>query len=145
MFAFCSKVSFQLALRRPNCFDEIDQFEEGVEFSIRTSLLPHDWIPLKFFFNDRFLPTPTPSMQRRGYLVPTVFITEESEEDIIINVCNISTDNISLQFRWLQTSTLLVNAPIDIWLLDNIKISVIDSVQENLTLLEENFDGNTLE
>ncbi len=137
-------MSFQLVLRRLTCFDEIDQFEEGVEFSIRTSLLPHDWIPLKFFFNDRFLPTPTPSMQRRGYLVPTVFITEESEEDIIINVCNISTDNISLQFRWLQTSTLLANAPIDIWLLDNIKISVIDSVQENLTLLEENFDGNTL-
>ena len=137
-------MSFQLALRRPNCFDRIDHFEEGVEFSVRTSLLPHDWIPLNFFYT-RFLQTPTPSMHRRGYLVPTVFITEESEEDITINVCNISTDDISLQFRWLQTSTLLIDIPRDIWLLDNIKISIIDSVQGNKTLLEENFDGIQLE
>ena len=65
---------------------------------------------------------------------------------ISLELCNFEDDFETIQFRWLQTSRFrgdLVH-PKDVWSLDNVNISFIDSRGEETILLEDSFNSDQL-
>ena len=65
-------------------------------------------------------------------------------EDIIVDICNFNISD-SIQFRWLQTGTITNNDILrDVWILDNLEISINTSDHGNVQLFKETFDGEKL-
>ena len=148
-----SQISFQIILNKAGgCYDAIDNFDEGVELSVRLLSTPEEWIPVAFIFlknsgghltaidignrNTRFA--------IRGYSVERVMCIGVGRTDISINMSIISIED-AIQFRWLQTS--VVRSPIlrDVWIIDNIAVIHVLTANQSYALLCESFDSSTLE
>ena len=52
---FHSQISFQIILLKSaeECYDEIENFDEGIELSVRLLSAPDEWIPVAFIFLNR--------------------------------------------------------------------------------------------
>ena len=68
-----------------------------------------------------------------------------STKDIVVDICNFNISD-SIQFRWLQTSSIMTNNDIlrDVWILDNLEISITTYEHGNVQLFKETFDGGIL-
>ena len=154
-----SEVAFDLTLGFENC-DEIDNFHEGVELSVKRTT-NGEWLPLIFFTN--YSNTTEPFIQLsssekkfdensegdyfilRGYTVPYA-IQRENSRSYNVSICrnnnNIFQDR--LQFRWLQTSYQRSNSTSDVVMLDNIVVRAENcNFSHSVTLLEDGFDNQS--
>ena len=145
------QVSFLIIFNRMGECNSVDGFDEGVEFSVHLSSLPTEWIPIKYIYfgtdesNDIFsIGSFSDNFTIRGYFVDQCFNVTSSR--IKINICNFNTSDI-VQFRWLQTSEINtnINRSRDVWIIDEIEISVVTPDLDSVTLLNETFDSGSLE
>ena len=139
-------MSFLLVFNDSDNFNTINEFNEGVEFSLSLSSMPDEWIPLKFIY---FRNGPNSSeifigdinnFILRGYEVKDVDASNMVEVSICLCGFNISD---SVQFRWLQTSRFTKSnlIPRDLWILDDIIINFVTEELEEINLLKESFDS----
>ena len=129
----------------------IDSVNEGVEFSVRLSSMPNEWIPLKYIYyskdnrNSKFT-----NYYIRGYVVKTTVLKrrdQSSTKSISVSICDLNVTD-SIQFRWLQTSQSNVSSSRrgslrgsrrDIWVINNVTITF-----NGTTLLQDNFSSSVL-
>ncbi len=129
----------------------MNAFDEGVEFSIRVSSEPGEWIPLKFIrIIDKDHNVPEISIGDknnfwlRGYPVDNQVVISDVSS-IRTNICCFNSTD-SIQFRWLQTSEFrkdyVSDSARDTWSIDNIAIDLV-SDKFQLSLLNESFDNDS--
>ena len=146
--SFIREVSFKIIFNDTGDCNTINEFNEGIEFSIHLSSMPNEWIPINFiYFKDglnssEIVIGDLNNFYLRGYAIPRIRIYENHRMSVVSKICNVADDD-SIQFRWLQTSQIRIdnNKAIDVWILDDIKIDVI-SEDGNLSLINESFDCN---
>ena len=138
-------VSFMIVfIRTGDDCNSVDEFNEGVEFSARLLSKPNEWIPLKYIYYRGDEDTRTDEIHMdesniRGYMVEQTRLSEDnSSTNATIDICNFNVSDF-IQFRWLQTSSVDSGLQ-DVWILDNIKISIATSEHGNITILSETFD-----
>ena len=127
-------------------FNTINEFNEGVEFSLRLSSMPDEWIPLKFIYfrngvnSSEIFIGDINNFILRGYEVKNV--DADSIVEITICLCGFNITD-SVQFRWLQTSRFIKSdfIPRDLWILDDIIINFVIEELEEINLLKESFDS----
>lgn len=147
-------MSFQLIFLTNSCTNSINEFNEGVEFSIRLNTIG-DWIPLDLVYrrisknpNDEIYIGERDNLTLRGYQVDVEQIMKNATS-VNISVCNFPTSLEFVQFRWLQTTRLKgknVNRDSrDVWSLDDVHIWYEDEEGEGTVLLDDTFDGMQLE
>jgi len=155
---FYSQISFQIVLDLNNAqcgqgsYDPIDNFDEGVELSIRLLSAPDEWIPVAFIFlankkgtqSSTEIGSPNRMFAIRGYFVEHVRCVGVGRTNISIKIGNISTTD-AIQFRWLQTSVVYKSILRDVWIIDNIAIIHVASADESQPLLCDSFESSTLE
>ena len=126
-----------------NC-NTINKYDEGVEFSARLLSMPEEWIPITYVYRSYAINI-SDGGDIRGYKVNKVRPGgNNSTEDIMVDICNFNISD-SIQFRWLQTSTINDNDILrDVWILDNLEISINTSDHGNVQLFKETFDGEIL-
>ena len=151
---FHSQISFQIILRRAGaCYDPIDNFDEGVELSVRLLSVPEEWIPVAFIFlkNNNGTQTeieigrPNKGFTIRGYSVERLMGIDDGRTNVSLKMSIISAQY-AIQFRWLQTSRVGNSVLRDVWIIDNIAvIHVLSAANDASALLCETFDSTTLE
>jgi len=119
----------------------VDQFSEGVEFSLRLLSHPEEWTPISFIYHENtILPSitdiggPGEHFRLRGYKV---------EQKINLQICNFSLSD-SIQFRWLQTTVHRPGEIADVWYMDNVSILLMEPSSKSI-LLEDDFNEDYLE
>ena len=137
-------------------FDDIDNFEEGVELAVKR-VEDNQWIPLKFFTN-----TSKEQLQRinvghynnvsdtlslRGYDVSVSNVPNEISE-VHECICYPPSSVNQVQFRWLQTTEHRANSsgisvPRDTWYIDNVEILTTNG-SCNQTLFNNSFSSQDL-
>ena len=110
--------------------------------------MPEEWIPITYVFRRYNRSNAINILDGggiRGYEVNEVHRdSNNSTEDITVDICNFNISD-SIQFRWLQTSTILSDDALrDVWILDNLEISINTSEHGNVQLFKETFDGGIL-
>ena len=146
------EITFDLVLQS-SC-DDIDDFNEGVEFSYRT-LTNSDsedlWIPLRFFSTTSNITEPFIELLDkepvggmfilRGYNVPHTVQSNISNISYNVTICGINLGR-EFQFRWFHTSYQRNNAIEDVVMLDNITVRARNCNSTfSGNLLTDNFDG----
>ena len=122
-----------------NC-DEIEDFSEGVELSVRNQ---GEWIPLMFFastptMEEPFINLPKDSTKHtinlRGYTVPYEILAKNASNSISVDICRSNIFANTLQFRWLQTSYQRSKSVRDVVILEDITVRAWNC-SNNVTLL----------
>ena len=139
-------MSFLTVFENSDNFNTINEFNEGVEFSLRLSSMPDEWIPLKFIYfrngsnSSEIFIGDINNFILRGYEVK--YVDADSIVEITICLCGFNITD-SVQFRWLQTSRFTKSdfIPRDLWILDDIIINFVTETQEEINLLNESFDS----
>ena len=150
MFISHSMVSFLLDFTEHGNCQSANRFMEGIEFSIRLTSRPYEWIPLKYIYRDNNREEDDEGTIR-GYMVDEIRNrntgngNSNRQENVAIDICNFCVSD-SIQFRWLQTSDSTGNSRNfrDSWILDDIEINIVTAVNASMELLSENFDIDTL-
>ena len=116
--------------------DEIEIFDEGVEFAVKR-VEDNQWIPLKFFTNTEkersqsinvgHYDNNSNTLSLRGYSVSVSNVSNEISE-VHECICYPPSFVNQIQFRWLQTTEHRANSsgisvPRDTWYIDNVEIS----------------------
>ena len=123
-----------------NC-DEIEDFSEGVELSVRRN--QGEWIPLMFFASiptteEPFINLPKDSTKNtinlRGYTVPYKILAKNASNSISVDICRSNIFANTLQFRWLQTSYQRGKSAQDVVILEDITVRAWNC-SNNVTLL----------
>ena len=121
---------------------EIDEFSEGVEFSLRLLSEPEEWIPIRFTYNTMSnrnkeidIGAPGEDFRLRGYKVEQSMVSYGWNK-FEIQICNFSLSD-SIQFRWLQTSIFRPGGISDVWFMDNITINLVQPSSRKNLLMEE--------
>ncbi len=119
--------------------------DDMLEFSIRFSSNPSEWIPLSLTYIDQ-----ASSNCRRGYCVKetSILLTYIGSPKPYIRsniiICGFFPTD-SIQIRWLMSSHFMVESSVfqDKWSLDDIQVNLIT---ENISVLlfEDNFDSPIL-
>ena len=162
LYYYCFReVTFDLELKASMC-DEIDDFSEGVEFSMKTLSANSmgEWIPLSFISsvsnvknqsliklpNEETIRNTSGTFKLRGYDVPYM-IESQNNKTYNVSICGsvISGNNLKVQFRWLHTAyhEQIDTDITDIVTLDNIKI-VAQNCTDSVTLFKDDFDNQTI-
>lgn len=124
-------------------------FDERVEFALR---LDDDevWIPLAVIFNsDDGTLHPIENLVIRDYSVDSLNQIAVDKSILATNVsltlCDFERVPESIQFRWLQSSSYQAGVGLqDLWGLDNLKISYMQSSGGEVVLLSDSFDDEQL-
>ena len=136
----CSEVAFDLTFHFESNYDEIEDFSEGVELSVKRR--NENWIPLIFFAPRINITEPYINLSEnvdndfvnlRGYNVPYV-IQAESARNYNIFICRDKIFTGKLQFRWLQTTYQRNQSVRDVVVLENITVRA-QNCSNNVTLL----------
>ena len=146
MLVLHSNITFQLVY--PTDMDKIDQFDEGVEFSLQFGS-ERGWIPITFVIlsykrgRSDFIPIGTyntgeSSVLIRGYSSELKEISPNENAQHSVTVCDFEDSEYSVQFRWLQTCRCIQMGARDAWNLENVLITYQD--RENGTFVL--FDGS---
>ena len=120
-------MGFEIFLPDPNMCNTINEFHEGVEFSIRFG--PEaTWYPIIFTVQSRTtVPQSTiligdlDNLVLRGYAVDVREISDDGSP-YSVQICNFGEQIKSVQPRWLQTSlfTVIPMELRDVWTLDDV-------------------------
>ena len=105
-------MSFSIALKplTGEC-NRIDEFREGVEFSLQLLSKPEEWIPIRYLYYNNIddstlqsiiIGEPGHKFRLRGYNKVEQSNSSNGLNKFEIQICNFSLSD-SLQFRWLQT------------------------------------------
>ncbi len=148
-FLFYRTISFQLFFSSSQKCNTINDFDEGVEFSIRFGG-EGTWIPMVFSVNtDTTLSNNIrignhSNLEIRGY---SVEIQTGTEFNYSTTVCCF--DEQSIQLRWLQTSSFnnpdMPTEPKDTWSIDDVLVRYEPEGNVGGTiLLEDSFDVEPL-
>lgn len=150
---FYRNVSFLLLLGGGNnCSDTLNNFCEGIEFSLQMNSRG-DWIPLSFIYRNTSRLPPDDNiyigerddLTIRGYQVQVDDRGNDAmtmSVKVSVQVCDFDAAPESIQFRWLQTARISGNGkPRDVWRLDDVLISYEDVETETIILLNDSFDG----
>ena len=137
-----SNVNFSLLFFENDSCNTINEYSEGVEFSVRTE--PGEvWIPISLLIlhstdvkNDHA--DILLGEKIRGYRHTNVTLAKSKRESFLVQLCDISPPPRTLQFRWMHTSRSHGSAR-DTWSLDDVWISYDDG-EISQVLLEDNFD-----
>ena len=145
------EVSFLLHFKSTSKCNSIDNVDEGVEFSVRLSSMPEEWIPVSFIHygtgNNPNIEIPR-GLLIRGYTIEPIDTDRDNDvvtKTVVISLCSFNTNNL-LQFRWLQTSVLdtFTNGRRDVWTIDDVVVTAVTSGLGQVTLLNETFDSGML-
>ncbi len=138
----CSLIQFKIftSLEIGRC-DIIDNLNEGVEFSVRTSV-EKDWIPLLYLYPNTSIGNVWNKI--RGY---DTFMKQEIQQEttsINLEVCDITLTD-TVQFRWLQFTkfTSIWFKLRDFWALDDINIALLKENNENKCIVSDSFQNVT--
>ena len=127
-----SNVTFQLLF--PSNEDKIDQLDEGVVFSLQFGS-ERGWIPIILAIRNNTINKrrkvisiginyTKSNVLIRGYLPELKEASHGDNTLHSVTICNFEDSVDSVQFRWLQTCTLLTDMPVrDAWTLDNVVIT----------------------
>ena len=135
--------------------DELDSFDEGVEFAFRLCnfIECDEWIPVRFYVNSNIA-------QRNLYIFIGNESSHESHNEIVLRGYNVMYEisdyhkvqlalcdgriaqNDFVQFRWLQTVRLNKEGA-DGVNLDNVKIIFNSTLEHEVVLLEDDFNDQT--
>ena len=138
--------------RGPN----VDSFDEGVEFGFLNLSSSREWIPLAFY--SFHIPTKRDEEIKigpelmfgdnitviRGYSVPIYDRVGTHRAELKLCGSEIIQSNASLRFRWLQTVFTGNRSNTDTVYLDNVAISINFPEGHNTTLLDDDFDSETM-
>lgn len=144
-------MGFQLYL--PSECNTINEFHEGVEFSVRLGT-EGAWIPIVLNIRSNFVLESTritignvEGLTIRGYPVTTREIPVNGARGIpySVQICDFDEQFTSVQFRWLQTSGFNSDPrPKDVWAIDDIRVSYEPQMGDTMELLRDSFDGDVL-
>ena len=136
----CSLIQFKIFASLENEVVKLDDLNEGVEFSVRTSV-EKDWIPLLYLY-----PNISGNVRNRirGY---DTFMKQEIQQkttSINLEVCDITLTD-TVQFRWLQFARLVPNLHElnDFWALDDINIALLSENNESKCIVSDSFQNVT--
>lgn len=147
-------VNFDLRLGYP---DDLDWFDEGVEFAFRPCNVTecHDWIPVRFYTKMN-----SPIARRNDLIFVGNKSNHDSLDEIMLRGYNVlyevgevhharlilCSDGIAqsdyIQFRWLQTVRLNREGA-DGVNLDNVSIVFNSTLEREVVLLEDDFSDQT--
>ena len=151
-----SSVTFLIVFNETGDCNTINEFNKGVEFSVRLLSTPEEWIPLRFIYHrdsknhSEIYIGEKNNFHLRGYAVQTLQIDtglhQASIMNVTIEVCHFNASD-SMQFRWLQTSYFVINTEKqkDIWILDYIGIDAVTSNFSRMIMLNESFENDEIE
>ena len=110
--------------------------------------MSEEWIPITYVFRNYNRSNAINILDGggiRGYEVNNVRRGgNNSTKDIMVDICNFYISD-SIQFRWLQTSSIQSNDTLrDVWILDNLEISINTFEHGNVQLFKETFDEEIL-
>ena len=144
-------MEFGINLPNPSVCNTINEFHEGVEFSIRFGT-EATWYPIIFTVQSRttldrstILIGDVNNLVLRGYATDVREISDDGSRDrpYSVQICNFDEQIKSVQLRWLQTSLFTVN-PVevrDVWTLDDVHVSYEHEDGTRMDLLRDSFDG----
>jgi len=147
---FFREISYSLIFPEPNVdCNTINEFNEGVEFSVYLSSYPQEWIPLKFSYyrlginSSEILIGDINDFHLRGYDASEITTNDTNRK--VLHVCGFNSSDF-IQFRWLQTSQLgIIHVnPKDVWILDDININLVLSEEKYVPLVNESFESANL-
>ena len=148
---FNSVMSYGLYLDSPNAggCSGVEYPEEAIEFAMRTDTSSDGrWIPLRLSYFRNLDVTPAIFMsttQVRGYNVSAYrHITAFVQEQVVI--CDDLLNTSSVQFRWMGTVTLPRTGRLrsDVWALASVTVVLVNPADENITLIQEEFNSDSL-
>ncbi len=132
----CSLIQFKIFTSPGNELATIDELNEGVEFSVRTSV-EKDWIPLLYLYPNisrEYVP-----YRIRGY--DTFMKQEIQQQKTNLEVCDITLTD-TVQFRWLQFAWIPPHLH-DFWALDDINITLLTENNESKCIVSDSFQNVT--
>ncbi len=137
----CSLIQFKIFASLENEVVKLDDLNEGVEFSVRTSV-EKDWIPLLYLYPN--ISKGNVPNRTRGY---NTFMKQEIQQkttSINLEVCDITLTD-TVQFRWLQFARLVPNLHElnDFWALDDINIALLSENNESKCIVSDSFQNVT--
>ncbi len=137
----CSLIQFKIFASLENEVVKLDDLNEGVEFSVRTSV-EKDWIPLLYLYPN--ISKGNVPNRIRGY---NTFMKQEIQQkttSITLEVCDITLTD-TVQFRWLQFARLVPNLHElnDFWALDDINIALLSENNESKCIVSDSFQNVT--
>ena len=144
-----SNITFKLLF--PSEADPVDDFDEGVEFSLLLGS-ERGWIPITYAFlsirtdRNNFFSIGTADTEGnvliRGYSSELNAISRGANTQHSVTICDFEDSVDSVQFRWLQTCLFNVHSTDaqvrDAWTLDNVLITYQDGKNGSFVL----FDGS---
>ncbi len=153
MMLNCSNVNFELFLPEEllSSCDTFDNFDEGVELSIRFNA-EGSWIPINLIIpiRNRFLgPSITignkANLEIRGYAVNFTTGDIDTRASYFFQICDYDQQVDSFQLRWLQTSYVDIrNAYKDVWSIDNVLVEYEPVEGVKVDLLKDSFDDEQI-
>ena len=124
----------------------LDSLDEGVEFGYRKN--GDEWIPLAFYSSNNNQDNQIKvgelngdNLSIRGYSVPFFFGDIHSTQ---LKLCGseVTQDNASLTFRWLQTVNINLRPSVDDVGIDDVQIGINSPTQQlGIVLLMDNFNN----
>ena len=149
-------MDFEIFLPDREMWNTIDEFHEGVEFSIRFGT-EATWYPIVFTVESRttledstLLIGDVDNLVLRGYAVDVREISDDGTRDppYSVQICDFDEQIKSVQLRWLQTSRVIVDLGrvqvLDVWTLDDLHVSYECEDGTRMELLQDSFDGTEL-
>ncbi len=122
-----------------------------MEFSFRRSSSPDQWIPVRFIHNNNSQENNQIYIGNRSNLTIRGYQVEQQEAiptdsssstaNVSIELC-VTDPNESIQFRWLQSSSVVrrETIPRDVWILDNLIVYNVINGTVCQPLQTEGFD-----
>ena len=143
-------MNFEIFLPNRSVCSTINEFHEGVEFSIRFG--PEaTWYPIIFTVQSiTTVPQSTiligdlDNLVLRRYEVDVREISDDGSRDppYSVRICGFDEQIKSVQLRWLQTSSFAVNPMVrDVWTLDDVHVIYEHEDGTRMELLQDSFDG----
>ena len=143
-------MDFEIFLPNPSVCNTINEFHEGVEFSIRFGT-EATWYPIIFTVQSRTALNRSirigdvNNLVLRGYATDVREISNNGTRDppYSVEICDFDEQIKSVQLRWLQTSSFAVNLVEvrDVWTLDDVHVSYEHEDGTRMDLLRDSFDG----
>ena len=143
-------MNFEIFLPNRSVCNTINEFHEGVEFSIRLGT-EATWYPIVFTVQSKTTVTQSTiligdldNLVLRGYAVDVREISDDGSRDppYSVRICDFDEQTKSVQLRWLQTSSFAVNPMVrDVWTLDDVNVSYEHEDGTRMELLQDSFDG----
>ncbi len=151
-------MAFEIIFNRRRSCNTINEFNEGIEFSVRLLSNPEEWIPLKYIYfrkggnsHEEIYIGDEDNFTIRGYTVdiiqtyyPNVTNTTTYSKTIVMAKICFENHSDAIQFRWLQTSYLKLDSAKDNWILNFIEIEAVDDYSVTKMLLNESFENGEI-